>query len=267
PSSSPQASPSWARPTPPPTPRTPPPSTCSDSSWAPWPCPAPAPSPPPCCAAGSPPPCSPWQPPPPPSPCTSCAHRPHSSPRAAVALASAAASRALFSVGSSARRLGALRAALGWSGHARPAPRAPRRPADGPSWWTVGETTHETTGTPEDPGTHPEAETGALAVPAEVKTRLTQVTTSALIDTRALAGVRARFDDEQAHALARYLSAAQSPNTLRAYRSDWTAFSAWCAAENRTSLPADPVDVAVYLAAAADTVRDDDPDRWALSPS
>ncbi|GAA1074579.1 tyrosine-type recombinase/integrase [Nocardiopsis composta] len=131
----------------------------------------------------------------------------------------------------------------------------------------MGETTHETTGTPEDPGTHPEAETGALAVPAEVKTRLTQVTTSVLIDTRALAGVRARFDDEQAHALARYLSAAQSPNTLRAYRSDWTAFSAWCAAENRTSLPADPVDVAVYLAAAADTVRDDDPDRWALSPS
>ncbi|WP_017555887.1 site-specific integrase [Nocardiopsis baichengensis] len=116
-----------------------------------------------------------------------------------------------------------------------------------------------------EPGPEPEAE--ALPVPAEVRHRLDQVAHSVLVDTRALDEVRRRFDADQAGALARYLASAQSPNTLRAYRTDWVAFTAWCMAEHRTSLPADPVDVAVYLAAAADTVRRDDPARWALSPS
>ncbi len=104
-------------------------------------------------------------------------------------------------------------------------------------------------------------------LPAEVRARLAQGTHSVLVDTRALDEVRQRFDDEQAAALGRYLSAAQSPNTLRAYRTDWVAFTAWCHRDHRRSLPADPVDVAVYLAAAADTVTDDDPSRWALAPT
>jgi integrase len=107
----------------------------------------------------------------------------------------------------------------------------------------------------------------AEIVPAEVRARLAHGAASVLVDTRALEDVRRRFDDEQAAALGRYLASAQSANTLRAYRSDWTAFSAWCLAEGRRSLPADPVDVAVYLAAAADTVRPGDPARWALSPA
>ncbi|MFC7326980.1 site-specific integrase [Marinactinospora rubrisoli] len=105
------------------------------------------------------------------------------------------------------------------------------------------------------------------ALPVEVRTRLDQGTASVLVDTRALEAVRRRFDDEQAGTLGRYLSAAQSANTLRAYRSDWIAFTAWCLAEGRRSLPADPVDVAVYLAAAADAVREGEPGRWALSPA
>ncbi|ASU83931.1 integrase [Nocardiopsis gilva YIM 90087] len=107
----------------------------------------------------------------------------------------------------------------------------------------------------------------AEIVPAEVRTRLERGTHSVLVDTRALEEVRRRFDDEQASALGRYLASAQSHNTLRAYRTDWCAFTAWCLAEGRHSLPADPVDVAVYLAAAADTVGHDDPAHWALSPS
>ncbi|WP_046470566.1 site-specific integrase [Allosalinactinospora lopnorensis] len=104
-------------------------------------------------------------------------------------------------------------------------------------------------------------------LPAEVQTRLEQGTHSVLVDTRAIEAVRQRFDDEQAAALGRYLSSAQSENTLRAYRSDWIAFTAWCQGEQRRSLPADPVDVAVYLAAAADAVTEGAPGRWALSPS
>ncbi|MFW6641980.1 tyrosine-type recombinase/integrase [Nocardiopsis algeriensis] len=104
------------------------------------------------------------------------------------------------------------------------------------------------------------------ALPAPVRSRLDQGTHSVLVDTRALEQVRHRFDTEQAQALGRYLASAQSPNTLRAYRTDWTAFTAWCLTENRRSLPADPVDVAVYLAACAQA-RTPDGARWALAPS
>lgn len=91
-----------------------------------------------------------------------------------------------------------------------------------------------------------------LALPDTVRTELRRGVTSVLVDTTALRTVRERFDTEQATALGRYLSASQSPNTLRAYRTDWTAWAAWCAGENRCALPADPLDIAVYLAAAAD---------------
>ncbi|WP_190394257.1 site-specific integrase [Nocardiopsis quinghaiensis] len=104
------------------------------------------------------------------------------------------------------------------------------------------------------------------ALPEPVRARLQHTTHSVLVDTRALAQVRERFDTEQAQTLGRYLANAQSPNTLRAYRTDWTSFTAWCLAEHRQSLPADPVDVAVYLASCAQTRTPDDT-AWALAPS
>lgn len=45
--------------------------------------------------------------------------------------------------------------------------------------------------------------------------------------------------------------ASRSPNTLAAYRSDWTRFTAWCDAQGVASLPAEPATVAAYLASAA----------------
>ncbi|WP_024805168.1 site-specific integrase [Nocardia sp. BMG51109] len=92
-----------------------------------------------------------------------------------------------------------------------------------------------------------------IAVPDAVHSALRRGVRSVLVDAAALRLVRERFDDEQAGALGRYLAASQSPNTVRAYRSDWIAWSAWCAAEGRRALPAEALDVAVYLAAAADT--------------
>jgi integrase len=39
-----------------------------------------------------------------------------------------------------------------------------------------------------------------------------------------------------------------SPNTERAYRSDWADFSAWCAARDLCALPSTPADVTAYVA-------------------
>ncbi|MFY7066400.1 tyrosine-type recombinase/integrase [Nocardiopsis changdeensis] len=105
----------------------------------------------------------------------------------------------------------------------------------------------------------------AVALPDAVRTRLAAGTQSVLVDARALERVRERFDDDQARALGRFLANAQSPNTLRAYRTDWTAFTAWCLAEGRTALPAEAVDVAVYLAACAQARTPDG--RPALAPA
>jgi len=96
-----------------------------------------------------------------------------------------------------------------------------------------------------------------VSLPEPVQHALVRVSHSVLIDIDALARVRERFDDEQAASLSSYLRNAQSPNTVRAYRSDWIAWAGWCQAEQRQALPADPLDVAVYLAAAADTVKPD----------
>ncbi|MEU4803867.1 site-specific integrase [Actinosynnema sp. NPDC023587] len=105
----------------------------------------------------------------------------------------------------------------------------------------------------------------SVTLPEPVRAELDRVTHPALVDVAALEQVRRRFDDEQAAALAGYLHAAQSPNTLRAYRSDWVAWAAWCDREGRQALPADPVDVAVYLAVAARGVKPDG--SPAFSPS
>jgi site-specific recombinase XerD len=48
-----------------------------------------------------------------------------------------------------------------------------------------------------------------------------------------------------------YARANRAQNTMRAYRAAWRAFAAWCEAEGRPALPADPLTVADYLAFAA----------------
>src|SRR5580698_7663422 len=53
-----------------------------------------------------------------------------------------------------------------------------------------------------------------------------------------------------AHDLARNASA---PATLRAYKADWTHFSAWCAAKGFVPVPAAPEVVGAYLASLAET--------------
>lgn len=107
------------------------------------------------------------------------------------------------------------------------------------------------------------------SVPDEVRAALACRPRSVLVDAAALAAVGERFDVEQADSLAGYLQASRSANTLRAYRSDWLAWQAWCAVDGRTALPADPLDVAVYLAAAADATRDADGEAatWSYSPA
>ncbi|MFE7740844.1 site-specific integrase [Nocardia sp. NPDC057455] len=106
---------------------------------------------------------------------------------------------------------------------------------------------------------------GVVAVPESVRTELRRGVRSVLVDAAALRLVRERFDDDQAGSLRRYLEASQSANTLRAYRADWVAWSAWCATEGRQALPADALDVAVYLAAAADARRPGG--EWAFGPA
>ena len=44
---------------------------------------------------------------------------------------------------------------------------------------------------------------------------------------------------------------AHSPNTARAFSSDWKQFAAWCAAEGLIAYPADPSTVAVYIGSLA----------------
>ena len=46
---------------------------------------------------------------------------------------------------------------------------------------------------------------------------------------------------------------ALAPATLRAYRSDWQHFCAWCRGAGWTPLPADPATVGAYLASLAAT--------------
>src|SRR4051812_23523837 len=108
-----------------------------------------------------------------------------------------------------------------------------------------------------------EERAAVVAMPESVRTELRRGVRSVLVDAAALRLVRERFDDNQAGSLRRYLEASQSANTLRAYRTDWIAWSAWCLAENRQAMPADPLDVAVYLAAAADARRE--AGEWAFS--
>jgi integrase len=45
--------------------------------------------------------------------------------------------------------------------------------------------------------------------------------------------------------------ASKAPATVRAYEADWRHFAAWCAGRGRAPLPAEPAEVAAYLAAHA----------------
>lgn len=47
---------------------------------------------------------------------------------------------------------------------------------------------------------------------------------------------------------------ARAANTVRAYRSDWTHFSGWCACQGLDPLPAAPATVGLYVAAHADAL-------------
>lgn len=50
-----------------------------------------------------------------------------------------------------------------------------------------------------------------------------------------------------------YLAASRAASTVRAYASDWRAFTAWCATHGVTALPAEPTTVVLYLTDLART--------------
>lgn len=57
--------------------------------------------------------------------------------------------------------------------------------------------------------------------------------------------------------IAASVGSARAPGTRATYASAWRRFTAWCAAEGHTAIPAHPVTVAAYLVAAADTLAED----------
>ena len=62
--------------------------------------------------------------------------------------------------------------------------------------------------------------------------------------------------EERLHVQAKaFLLASKASSTLRAYRSDWDHFTAWCEGRNVPFLPAAPETVALYLVALAETHR------------
>lgn len=52
-----------------------------------------------------------------------------------------------------------------------------------------------------------------------------------------------------------YMGQAKASNTVKAYRSDWNHFAAWCEGQGLDSLPAAPQTVALYLTALAEAGR------------
>ncbi|MBK1723583.1 hypothetical protein CKO23_15225 [Thiocystis violacea] len=55
--------------------------------------------------------------------------------------------------------------------------------------------------------------------------------------------------------MARYFAARHASSTLRAYRTDWTAFNAWCETKGLPALPAAAETIAAFLAAQAEAGR------------
>jgi hypothetical protein len=54
---------------------------------------------------------------------------------------------------------------------------------------------------------------------------------------------------------AEYATHSLSESTLRAYRSDWKAFTTWCREHDLVALPAEPVTVAMHLSDGARTLK------------
>lgn len=65
------------------------------------------------------------------------------------------------------------------------------------------------------------------------------------------------LDHDDQERVARYVERASADETLRAYRSDWAMFSAWCEARRLVALPATPATTAAFLTHLAEhgTVR------------
>jgi site-specific recombinase XerD len=61
--------------------------------------------------------------------------------------------------------------------------------------------------------------------------------------------------DELEQQAADYARNSRASNTLRAYRSDWSAFAGWCESHGLVALPADPSTVAMYLTAEAGRLK------------
>ncbi len=59
----------------------------------------------------------------------------------------------------------------------------------------------------------------------------------------------------------RFAQAARSDATLRAYRSDWADFAAWCGDRQLVAMPATPETVALYIASRAEAGPDGDDGR------
>jgi len=66
--------------------------------------------------------------------------------------------------------------------------------------------------------------------------------------------VHAALDDLEDEARG-YVAASRSPATMRAYASDWRAFTTWCDNHAVTALPADPTTVALYMTDLARTAK------------
>ncbi|MGB3545193.1 site-specific integrase, partial [Rubrivirga sp.] len=59
----------------------------------------------------------------------------------------------------------------------------------------------------------------------------------------------------------RFAEAARSDATLKAYRSDWTDFQAWCRSRGASSMPATPETVSLYIASRAQAGPEGDDGR------
>lgn len=76
----------------------------------------------------------------------------------------------------------------------------------------------------------------------------------ALVETGRADLAQKAADNEFARA-AHYAAASRSANTRKAYRSDWSDWSTHCETRGWSALPANPAEVAAYLAAMADAGR------------
>jgi integrase len=100
------------------------------------------------------------------------------------------------------------------------------------------------------------AETTSLdgGLPAEVAATVADLVPFRYDETSAELAHREHVHPELLAALHRYLTGTRADNTLRAYRSDWARFAAWCRVQGFDALPTAPLTVAAYLVDAAETL-------------